>query len=106
MIAMISLPRSVIWVNECTALGRLPPLFKSQAQVIKRGSVRVQVLAPGSEDTDELWREIQRVPELCLALAQRLRELCVLSHVDPGPDESVEHPAAGCRRADAPHMTN
>src|SRR5262249_31568755 len=51
----------------------LQPLVEADAEILKRGPVGVQRLKLGSEDTDELWCEIQRLPEFRLALAQRLR---------------------------------
>jgi len=77
-------------MNECTALRRPPPLFKRKPQVIEPGAVDVQALTPGPEHSDELWRELQRMPELRLGLAQRLLEFLDLGHVNPGPDEPLQ----------------
>ena len=51
----------------------LPPLVDAGADILKTRPVGVQGLKVWSEDTNELWREIQRLPELHLTLAQRLR---------------------------------
>src|SRR5258706_6013298 len=83
----------------------LPPLVDADAGILKTGAVGVQGLEMGSEDTDELGREIQRLPELHLTRAQRLRHFLVLGHIYPGPDK-LDHTAVGRRRADAPHIAN
>jgi hypothetical protein len=38
--------------------------------------------------------------------AQRLRQFLLLRHIDPGPDEPLEHSGTGHRRADAPYVAN
>ena len=63
------LPSSVIWMNECAALRRLPPLFKTEAKVIKCDAVDMEALTVGSVYTNKLRREVQHLPELRLALA-------------------------------------
>ena len=51
----------------------LPPLVDAGADILETCPVGVQGLKVWSEDTNELWREIQRLPELHLTCAQRLR---------------------------------
>ena len=63
------------------------PGQRQRQEVFGSLAVRVQALALGSEYTDELWREIQRLPEFRLALAQRLRQFLVLGHIDRGSHE-------------------
>jgi hypothetical protein len=55
---------SVIRVNECTAFRRLPPLFKTKAQVIKSDAVDMKSFTVGSVYTDKLRREVQDLSEL------------------------------------------
>src|SRR5260370_36969998 len=57
-------------MNERTGMRRLPPLFKTEAQGIKCDAVDIKTFAVGSEDSNELWREVQHLPELHLTSAQ------------------------------------
>src|SRR4029077_10513493 len=64
-VKIIQVPRSIIRMNERTGRRRLPPLFKTKAQVIKCDAVDMKTFAVGSEDRNELWREVQHLLELC-----------------------------------------
>src|SRR6266481_6127157 len=57
-------------MNERTGMRRLPPLFKTEAQVIKCDAVDIKTFAVGSEDSTELWREVQHLRELHFTSAQ------------------------------------
>ena len=70
-------------MNERGALGRAPPRIETETQIFERGAVGVLTLTLGSVNRDKLWRRIQRVPELRLALAQRPRELRVRAAKPP-----------------------
>src|SRR5258707_14093126 len=82
------------------------PLIKTDTEVIECNAVDVKALAVGPEHSDELRREVQRLPEFHFTLAQRLREDLVLRDVDPGSDEPLEDSAVCRWRADAPDVTN
>src|SRR4029077_8658933 len=89
-----------------TVLWSLAPLFKSQPEVVKRSAVDVETFSIGSVHRNKLRRKVQNLAELCLAVPQRLREFLVLGHIDPCPDEPLEHAAAHRGRADPSYMTN
>src|SRR5258706_10587845 len=82
------------------------PLIKTDPEVIECDAVDVKVLAVGPKNSDELRREVQRLPEFHFTLAQCACEDFVLRDVDPGSDEPLGHSAVCRWRADAPDMTN
>src|SRR3977135_1083261 len=82
------------------------PLIKTDTEIIEGDAVDVKALAVGPENSYELRREVQRLPEFHFTLAQRLRENLVLRDVDPGSDEPLEHSGVCRWRADAPDVTN
>src|SRR6185295_9287455 len=60
------------------------PLVEAKAVILERRSVCIQALATRSQLADELWREIQSLPQLCLLFADLVfRPLSVL---DVGED--------------------
>src|SRR4030081_258952 len=87
-------------------MASLTPLVEADSIIAKRHSIRIQLLEPGAQYADELWREVQHLTELLLALAQRACEDLVLCDVDPGSDEPLEDSAVCRWRADAPDVTN
>src|ERR1700687_1452743 len=82
------------------------PLIKTHPEVIECDAVDIKALAVGPENSDELRREVKRLPEFHFTLAQRACEDFVLRDVDPGSDEPLGHSAVCRWRADAPYMTN
>src|SRR6516164_8210639 len=94
----------VVRMNDFTVI--LPPLFKSEACVIKRGAVGIETLEHGSEHDDEFRGEVQRLPEFALALAQFSCEDLLLCDINAGPDEPLKNPAICRRCADAPDVTD
>src|SRR5712671_3299839 len=82
------------------------PLIKTDPEVIECDAVDVKALAVGPKNSDELRREVQRLPEFHFTLAQCACEDFVLRDVDPGSDEPLGHSAVCRWRADAPDMTN
>src|SRR5260221_1286295 len=77
-------------MNERTGMRRLPPLFKTEAQVIKCDAVDIKTFAVGSEDSNELWREVQHLPELHFTSAQFFLCSFTLSDVDHSADKFNE----------------
>src|SRR5229473_836032 len=77
-------------MNERTGMRRLPPLFKTEAQVIKCDAVDIKRFAVGSEDSNELWREVQHLPELHFTSAQFFLCSFTLSDVDHSADKFNE----------------
>jgi hypothetical protein len=70
-------------MNECGTFGRAPPRIETETQVFERGTVGVLPLTSGSVNGDKLWRRIEGVVELRLAVAQRPGELRVRSAKPP-----------------------
>jgi hypothetical protein len=70
-------------MNERGALGRAPPRLETESQVFERGAVGVLPLTPGSVYGDKLWRRIEGVVELRLAVAQCPGELRVRAAKPP-----------------------
>src|SRR5258708_23459376 len=77
-------------MNERTGMRRLPPLFKTKAQVIKCDAVDVKAFAVRSEYSNELRGEIQHLPELHLTSAQFFLCSFTLSDVDHSADKFNE----------------
>src|SRR5712675_1648243 len=77
-------------MNERTGMRRLPPIFKTKAQVIKCDAVDMKTFAVGSEDRNELWREVQHLPELHFTSAQFFLCSFTLSDVDHSADKFNE----------------
>src|SRR5260221_14492804 len=77
-------------MNERTGMRRLPPLFKTEAQVIKCDAVDIKTFAVGSEDSNELWREVQQLPELHFTSSQFFLCSFTLSDVDHSADKFNE----------------
>src|SRR5258707_1515472 len=77
-------------MNERTGMRRLPPLFKTKAQVIKCDAVDIKTFAVGSEDSNELWREVQHLPELHFTSTQFFLCSFTLSDVDHSADKFNE----------------
>ena len=82
------------------------PLIKTDPEVIECDAVDIKALTVGPKNSDELRREVQRLPEFHFTLAQCACEDFVLRDVDPGSDEPLGHSAVCRWRADAPDMTN
>ena len=80
-IKIISLARSVIWMNERTPLTRLPPLLKAKAKVIKCDAVDIETLAIGSVYGNKLRRKVQDLAELRFLLPNRFFPGFALSDV-------------------------
>src|SRR5258705_4917248 len=99
-------PFRIIGMTYSANGGFVTPLIKSEAEVVKSTAVHEKTLAVASENSDELWCEVQNLPKLLFALAQRACEDLVLGDVDPGSDEPLEHSAVCRWRADAPDVTN
>src|SRR5258708_26257442 len=77
-------------MNERTGMRRLPPLFKTEAQVIKCDAVNMKTFAVGSEDRNELWREVQHLPELHFTSTQFFLCSFTVSDVDHSADKFNE----------------
>src|SRR5260370_38594506 len=77
-------------MTERTGNGSLPQLFKTEAQVIKCDAVDIKTFAVGSEDSNELWREVQHLPELDFTSAQFFLCSFTLSDVDHSADKFNE----------------
>src|SRR6266481_9480649 len=60
----------------------LPPLIKTQAEVVERNTVDIQPLPVGSVYSDQLRSEVQKLPEFHFASAQFLFCSFTLSDVD------------------------
>src|SRR5712671_901664 len=99
-------PFRIIGMTYSANGGFVTPLIKSEAEVVKSTAVHEKTLEVASENSDELWCEVQNLPKLLFALAQRACEDLVLGDVDPGSDEPLEHSAVCRWRADAPDVTN
>src|SRR5579863_82619 len=56
-------------MNERRRSSCLPPLFETEAQIIKCNSVGIETFAIGSVYRNKLRREIQQLPQLCLLFA-------------------------------------
>src|SRR6266446_9863240 len=69
--------------------GFVTPLIQSEAEVVESAAVHKKTLAVASENSYELWCEVQNLPKLLFALAQRTCEDLVLRDVDPGSDEPL-----------------
>src|SRR5258705_11751345 len=77
-------------MNERTGMRRLPPLFKTKAQVIKCDAVDMKTFAVRSEYSNELRGEIQHLPELHFTSAQFFLCSFTLSDVDHSADKFNE----------------
>src|SRR5208282_967305 len=67
--------------------GRLPPLFKTTADVIKPNAVGIKTFATWSEYSNKLRNEIQNLPKFHFISAQFLLCSFTLSDVDHGTDK-------------------
>src|SRR4029077_11493223 len=99
-------PFRIIGMTYSANGGFVTPLIKSEAEVVEAAAVHKKTLAVASENSYELWCEVQNLPKLLFALAQRTCENLVLRLVDPGSDEPLGHTAVCRWRADTPDMTN
>src|SRR6266404_4748986 len=99
-------PFRIIGMTYSANGGFVTPLIKSEAEVVKSAAVHKKTLEAASENSDELWCEVQNLPKLLFALAQRACEDLVLRDVDPGSDEPLEHSVVCGWSADAPDVTN
>src|SRR5260221_1072820 len=99
-------PFRIIGMTYSANRGFVTPLIKSEAEVVKSAAVHKRTLEAASENSYELWCEVQNLPKLLFALAQRACEDLVLGHIDSRSDERLDHPAGSRWRADAPYMTN
>src|SRR5579863_870616 len=86
--------------------GSAQPIVQTGAEIGERRAVRVEELSVRAQYAYVLRREIHNLPELLLALAQRLRELLLLRYIHRRSDESPESLAVGRRRTDATDMTD
>src|SRR5258707_8939541 len=68
-------------------MASLTPLVEADAVISERHSIRVQPLELGPQYADELWREVQHLPELCFLYADLYLGSLVLSNVGHRPDE-------------------
>src|SRR5882724_8606356 len=99
-------PFRIIGMTYSANGGFVTPLIKSEAEVVESAAVHKETLAVASENSHELWCEVQNLPKLLLALTQRTCQHLVLRDVDPGSDEPLGLSAVCRWRADAPYMTN
>src|SRR6267378_3980985 len=99
-------PFRIIGMTYSANWGFVTPLFKSEAEVVKTAAVHKKTLEVASENSYELWCEVQNLSKLLFALAQCTCEDLVLRDVDPGSDEPMRHSTVCRWRADAPYMTN
>src|ERR1700760_58836 len=56
-------------------------LFERDAEVVQRHLVGVDVFIPLAHHRDELWREVDHLTQLALALSQRVCELLLFGDV-------------------------
>src|SRR5258705_11970996 len=77
-------------MNKRTGMSGLQPLLKTEAQVIKCDAVDIKTFAVGSEDSNELWREVQHLPELHFTSAQFFLCSFTLSDVAHSADKFNE----------------
>src|SRR6266850_1309088 len=99
-------PFRIIGMTYSANWGVVTPLVKSEAEVVKTAAVHKETLEVASENSYELWCEVQNLAKLLFALAQRACEDLVVGHIDSRSDERLDHPAGSRWRADAPYMTN
>src|SRR5260221_4997914 len=99
-------PFRIIGMTDSANRGFVTPLIKSEAEVVKSAAVHKKTLEAASENSYELWCEVQNLPKLLFALAQRACEDLVLGHIDSRSDERLDHPPGSRWRADPPSMTN
>src|SRR5258708_34425183 len=99
-------PFRIIGMTYSANGGFVTPLIKSQAEVVKSAAVHKKTFEAASENSDELRCEVQNLPKLLFALAQRACEDLVLGHIDSRSDERLDHTAGSRWRADAPSMPN
>src|SRR5712671_4644427 len=99
-------PFRIIGMTYSANGGFVTPLFESEAEVVESAAVHKKTLAVASKNSDELWCEVQNLPKLLFALAQRACKNLVLRDVEPGSDEPLGHSAVCRWRADAPDVTN
>src|SRR6266404_3044828 len=99
-------PFRIIGMTYSANWGFVTPLFKSEAEVVKTAAVHKKTLEVASENSYELWCEVQNLSKLLFVLAQCTCEDLVLRDVDPGSDEPLEDSAVCRWRADAAYMTN
>ena len=59
-VSRIAPARPVVWMNDFTVI--LPPLFKSEACVIKCSAVGIETFEVGSEYDDELRGKVHHLP--------------------------------------------
>src|SRR5258707_1717299 len=77
-------------MNERTGMRLLPPLFKTEAQVIKSDAVDMKTFAVRSEYSNELRGEVQHLPELHFTSAQFFLCSFTVSDVDHSADKFNE----------------
>src|SRR6266436_6662833 len=99
-------PFRIIGMTYSANRGVVTPLIKSEAEVVKSAAVHKKTLEAASENSYELWCEVQNLPKLLFALAQRACEDLVLGHIDSRSDERPDHSAEARWRSDASYMTN
>src|SRR6476620_7272347 len=68
-------PFRIIGMTDSANGGFVTPVIKSEAEVVKSTAVHEKTLAVASETSDELWCEVQNLPKLLFALAQRFGQL-------------------------------
>src|SRR5258708_37774853 len=71
-------------MNERTLSLCLPPLFESNAGVLKSNTLDIKPFAVGSINCNQLRREVQHLPKLPFTSAQFLLCSFTLSDADPG----------------------
>src|SRR5258708_1245369 len=63
-------PFRIIGMTYSENRGFVTPLFESEAEVVEPAAVHKKTLEVASENSDELWCEVQNLPKLLFALAQ------------------------------------
>src|SRR5882762_7604013 len=90
-------------MNERTRSLCLPPLFETNAQVVKCNAVDIETFAVGSVYPNKLRREIQHLPKFLLTFPKRFDQLLLFSDIHPRADELLQGRVA-TRDAHATYM--
>src|SRR6266850_638925 len=74
-------------------MASLTPLIEADAVIGERHAIRIQLLEPGPQYADDLWREVQHLTELCFLNPDLFLSRLALGDVGHRPDKL---PIAGC----------
>jgi hypothetical protein len=78
-------------IGMCDAGGPcVPPLIKSDAEIIKTRPVGIKTLAACAENSYELWYEVQNLPELRFLLVKPLFGDSTLFDIEVDPNPTYE----------------